>query len=763
MANPPARAVVDVGSVIADTYTIEALLGRGGMGAVFLASHKRLAGKQVAIKVLHIEIADTDVVARFKREAEIAAKLNHPNIVGVIDYNVAPDGTPYLVLDYLQGETLAQCIARGPVPIDQVMSIVRQVGSALAAAHRAGIVHRDLKPQNIFLVPTEIDGRIVEIAKVLDFGISKIRGSQTVKTTDSMLLGTPQYMAPEQATGQHSSIDERTDVFALGAIVYEMLCGQPAFSGASIPEVVFKVVYEQPAPLAEQVPALPPQITQAVTRAMAKPLDERFATVASFVEALTGQPLTLIRGQPPTAPWSDPPSAARGVATGEAFAHTMGSGDFAGAAVSSPSRAAGTAGTAIAAGTAGTAIAAGTAGTAIVPGMPGPSGPRGPTGTAIGGAVASPVDLAPPARSTVDLRRAADPAHGGDRSGAPRRRVGALAAIVVVVGAVAAAAVVFAIRSPSGHEVAQNPIGARAADPRAADPRAADPRAADPRAADPRAADPRAADPRAADPRAADPRTADPRAADPRAADPRTADPRTADPRAADPRAADPRAADPRAAAPRTADPRAADPRAADPRAADPRAANPKAADPKAADPRAADRTRAEPKAADPRAADPRAADRTRAEPRSAKTDTDDPGAADPASPEPPKPPGPTGHRPADPRTGHRSKPPVIAPPPREPDDEPEDETGSQKKLLQAEDALMRQEYDLAERLANAVSNSPGPLRRRAAAWLIHGQARCVANDYEGMRIDLRKLENFRNLRARLVGFCRDHGVQTGP
>ncbi|HEX7843153.1 MAG TPA: serine/threonine-protein kinase, partial [Kofleriaceae bacterium] len=299
MGNSPARTAVDVGSVIADTYKIEALLGRGGMGAVFLASHRRLAGKHVAIKILHTEIEDADVVARFKREAEIAARLNHPNIVGVIDYNVAPDGTPYLVLDYLEGETLAQRIARGPVPLDQVLSIVRQIGSALAAAHRAGIVHRDLKPQNIFLVPTEVDGRMVEIAKVLDFGISKIRGSQTVKTQDSALLGTPQYMAPEQAMGQHAQVDERTDVFALGAIVYEMLSGQPAFSGASIPEVVFKVVYEQPAPLAERAPSVPPEIAAAVARAMAKDADERFATVIAFVEAVTGQPLSLSRGQVP--------------------------------------------------------------------------------------------------------------------------------------------------------------------------------------------------------------------------------------------------------------------------------------------------------------------------------------------------------------------------------------------------------------------------------------------------------------------------------
>ena len=329
MENSPARVAVDVGSVIADTYTIEALLGRGGMGSVFLASHKRLAGKHVAIKILHTEIEDIDVVARFKREAEIAAKLNHPNIVGVIDYNVAPDGMPYLVLDYLEGETLAQRIARGPMALDQVLSIVRQVGSALAAAHRAGIVHRDLKPQNIFLVPTVVDGREVEIAKVLDFGISKIRGSQTVQTQESTLLGTPQYMAPEQALGQHANVDERTDVFAFGAIVYEMLSGQPAFAGASIPEVVFKVVYEQPPALAPQAPSAPPAVVSAVMQAMAKPAEDRFASVAGFVEAVTGQPLTLSRGQPPApAPAAEPPSASRRVATGEALAQTMGRGDY---------------------------------------------------------------------------------------------------------------------------------------------------------------------------------------------------------------------------------------------------------------------------------------------------------------------------------------------------------------------------------------------------------------------------------------------------
>ena len=292
--NSPARLVIDVGTVIDGTYTIEALIGRGGMGAVFLAHHNRLAGKKVAIKMLHADLGGEEILARFKREADIASQLEHPNIVKVYDYKLLDDGAPYIVYEYLEGESLAARIKTGPLPLDHTLSIMRQVGSALAAAHRAGIVHRDLKPQNIFLVPSETDGRASELAKVLDFGISKLRRSTTLKTQESSLLGTPQYMAPEQAMGQHSAVDERTDIFALGAIMYEMLSGQAAFNGASIPEVVFKVVYEQPVPLAELVPTLPGPILDAVTRAMAKAPADRFPTVSDLVETLTGSALSKI-------------------------------------------------------------------------------------------------------------------------------------------------------------------------------------------------------------------------------------------------------------------------------------------------------------------------------------------------------------------------------------------------------------------------------------------------------------------------------------
>lgn len=317
-----------VGAVIADTYKLENLIGRGGMGEVYSASHMRLPGKQVAIKFLHPEVADPEIIARFRREAEIASRLGHPNIVTIIDNNSLPDGTPYLVLEFLAGQTLDDALAAGTFSVERTLAIARQLCSALAAAHRAGIVHRDLKPQNIFLVPTEIEGRVGELAKILDFGISKIRGSQTVKTQDSALLGTPQYMSPEQATGQHDLIDGRTDIFALGAIFYEMLCGQAAFAGSSIPEVVFKVVYEPAIPLAQRAPNTPPEVIAAIERAMQKKPDDRFATVGELVTALTGVglvtlPSTSSAGIDPRAPSS------RKVSSADALAKTMGSGDHA--------------------------------------------------------------------------------------------------------------------------------------------------------------------------------------------------------------------------------------------------------------------------------------------------------------------------------------------------------------------------------------------------------------------------------------------------
>ena len=291
--------VLSIGAVVADTYQVTRLLGRGGMGAVWEAAHLRLPGKKVAIKVLHADVAaDPEALARFRREAEIASRLGHPNIVEVHDFNSLPDGQPYLVLELLIGESLDSRMRRAPVSLDNAMRIAGQVGAGLAAAHREQVIHRDLKPHNVFLVRLRDEADGGELVKVLDFGISKIRGSQTIKTLDSTILGTPQYMAPEQATGNHAAVDQRTDVFALGAIVYEMLAGRPAFTGGSIPEVVFKVVYEPHAPLGGQVPGLPRRVADAVDRALAKKQDDRFPDVVSFVEQMAGASISTLRRSP---------------------------------------------------------------------------------------------------------------------------------------------------------------------------------------------------------------------------------------------------------------------------------------------------------------------------------------------------------------------------------------------------------------------------------------------------------------------------------
>jgi serine/threonine-protein kinase len=290
------RGALDVGFVVADAYEITHLLGKGGMGAVWAARHLRLPGKRVAIKVLLGGMDDAQALARFRREAEVATRIGHAGIVEVLDFNQLPDGTPYQVLEYLAGESLGARLRRGPLPLATALDFARQIGSALAAAHRAGVVHRDLKPENIFLCPTDAGGVVAERVKVLDFGISKIRGSQTVKTQDQVLIGTPQYMAPEQASGQNAAVDARTDLFALGAIVYEMLAGRPAFSGDSVVAVIMNVVTGTPAPLASLAPAVPPEVTAAIDRALAKKPEARFADVAAFIEALTGKPLQTLGG-----------------------------------------------------------------------------------------------------------------------------------------------------------------------------------------------------------------------------------------------------------------------------------------------------------------------------------------------------------------------------------------------------------------------------------------------------------------------------------
>jgi serine/threonine-protein kinase len=301
---PGHAPLLEAGMVVGGTYEITRMIGQGGMGAVWEARHLRLPDKRVVVKVLiHGAGGGEVVLARFRREAEIGSRLGHPNIVQVLDFNTLPGGAPYIVLELLKGETLGARMRRGRLPREQVMGIVVQIGSALAAAHREGIVHRDLKPDNVFLCPTDIGGEVGDVVKVLDFGISKMRGARTVLTQDSALVGTPQYMAPEQATGANDEIDARTDVFALGAIAFEMLAGRPPFWGDSLASVIHAVVYAPTPSLARYAPDLPAAAAAAVERALSKRREARFPDVGSFVKAVTGvAPVATTAPAAPPAP-----------------------------------------------------------------------------------------------------------------------------------------------------------------------------------------------------------------------------------------------------------------------------------------------------------------------------------------------------------------------------------------------------------------------------------------------------------------------------
>jgi serine/threonine protein kinase len=284
------------GLILDGHYRLRQLLGRGGMGEVWEAEHTRLP-KMFAVKfLLALGKAEPELLMRFRREAEIASRLNHPSIVQVTDFNILSDGTAYLAMERLVGEDLRARLARGPLALAEVLDITRQVASALHLAHQQGIVHRDLKPENIFLC-REPDGTLR--AKVLDFGISKLQGTPQ-GTRDDRVLGTPGYMAPEQALGKNSVIDGRTDTFALATIVYEMLTGQGVFMGDTLAELCTKVLFHEPPPLETLLPAVPRPISQAVSIALSKDPAQRQPDIRAFSDAVLGVPVKSTTGFAPT-------------------------------------------------------------------------------------------------------------------------------------------------------------------------------------------------------------------------------------------------------------------------------------------------------------------------------------------------------------------------------------------------------------------------------------------------------------------------------
>ena len=282
-----------IGRTLSRTYHVERLLGGGGMGAVYAARHVRTGGI-FAVKVLHRETAaDAEIYKRFQDEAKTVSALRHPHIVQVTDFDQDEDGTPFIVMELLEGEDLYQRLCRvRRLSIPEVIDIARQVGSALHAAHDKGIVHRDVKPQNIFLVRHEIAEMVTEVAKVVDFGISKIRRNGAQMTRDMTLLGTPQFMSPEAALGQNSAIDGRADQWSLAVIMYLCLTGRLPFDSENPVGVLYMVVHERAVPIKQLAPEVPDHVIAAIERAMSKNKEERFSRMVDFVKAIIGQPAT---------------------------------------------------------------------------------------------------------------------------------------------------------------------------------------------------------------------------------------------------------------------------------------------------------------------------------------------------------------------------------------------------------------------------------------------------------------------------------------
>ena len=263
--------------IIAGKYRLERLLGKGGMGQVFLA-HDLTLEREVAIKVLPPDVAQDDqVVRRFQQEAKTAAKLDHPNIIPI--YRVESEGgLNYFVMKYISGTSLEDLLdKKEPLPVPEIQRILWEAACALGHAHQRGVVHRDVKPANIMF---DHDGRVM----LTDFGISKALQAATGFTATGMIIGTPHYMAPEQGKG--APVDGRADQYSLGVVGYRMITAELPFSGDSVHTIIYKHIYEEPPLASTKRPGIPASLTVAISRALAKEPDQRFPTMEDFATAV---------------------------------------------------------------------------------------------------------------------------------------------------------------------------------------------------------------------------------------------------------------------------------------------------------------------------------------------------------------------------------------------------------------------------------------------------------------------------------------------
>ncbi len=307
---------LQVGEIIGGKYRLGERLGSGGMGDVFAAHHIQLDDK-VAIKFMRAEgLDDPQTVARFAREARAAVKIKGEHVVRVTDVGELDNGIPYMVMEYLDGIDLARWLQeRGVLPVEQAVGFVLQAAEAVAEAHANGIIHRDLKPANLFVI-TRRDG--TESVKVLDFGISKIQESGTDLTMTAVMMGSPYHMAPEQMRSSRHA-DGRSDVWALGTVLYTLLTGCPPFAADTMAELMHRTLFEQPAPVRSRRPEVAARLERVLERCMEKDPGARFQTIPALAEALAEfspdwsrpslQRIAAVTGTAPLAPPAPLPSA----------------------------------------------------------------------------------------------------------------------------------------------------------------------------------------------------------------------------------------------------------------------------------------------------------------------------------------------------------------------------------------------------------------------------------------------------------------------